>query len=82
VEIRLGVFFFLFFHFILVLGELLRLGGLIRNKSKIKSKLDPHNKAGNCSGLFHLFFLQFGMNWGYVFVEFLFTVHSCDSCFP
>lgn len=52
-EIKFGVFLFFFFLFILVLGTLLGLGGLIRNKSKIQSKLDPDDKAGNNSGLFH-----------------------------
>lgn len=52
-EIRLGVFFISsFFHFILVLGTLLMLGVLIRDKSKIEPKFDPHNNTGNFSGLF------------------------------
>lgn len=70
-----------FLNFILVLGTLLILGVLIRNKSKIQPKLDPHNNTGHFAGLFKKFWLHFGANWGCDFAEFLFTVPSFDSSF-
>lgn len=73
--------FLFFFNFISVLGTLLVLGVLTRNKSKIQPKLDLHNNTGHFSGLFKKFWLHFGANWGCDFAELLFTVPSFDSCF-